>query len=103
MEVSYGWRRTIHFRWNIYGVQEREEDARFVEELACEEIIAAASSIQGDNAVNAVPFTQNSARQASCEVRIPCLSVWIDGVPKKLLAVPECRAGRVPMSRWRSH
>jgi very-short-patch-repair endonuclease len=34
-------------RWNIYRVPEREEDLRFIEELAPEEIIAAAQSIQG--------------------------------------------------------
>jgi very-short-patch-repair endonuclease len=36
-------------RWNIYRVPEREEDLRFIEELAPEEIIAAAQSVQGDD------------------------------------------------------
>jgi hypothetical protein len=38
-------------RWNIYRVPEREEDIRFIEELAPEEIIAAAQSIQSDDAM----------------------------------------------------
>ncbi len=39
-------------RWNIYRVPEREADVRFIEELAPEEIIAAARSIpSGDAAV----------------------------------------------------
>ncbi len=38
-------------RWNIYRVPEREEDVRFIEELAPEEIVAAARSIQTNDAV----------------------------------------------------
>ncbi|HXR91699.1 MAG TPA: DUF3320 domain-containing protein [Steroidobacteraceae bacterium] len=38
-------------RWNTYRVPEREEDVRFIEELAPEEIIAAARSIRTDDAV----------------------------------------------------
>lgn len=35
-------------RWNIYRVPQREEDIRFVEELAPEEILAAAQVVKGD-------------------------------------------------------
>ena len=38
-------------RWCIYRVPEREEDVRSIEELAPEEIMAAAQSIQSDDAV----------------------------------------------------
>ncbi|MEO6965593.1 MAG: DUF3320 domain-containing protein, partial [Acidobacteriaceae bacterium] len=38
-------------RWCAYRVPEREEDVRSIEELAPEEIIAAAQSIQSDDAV----------------------------------------------------
>jgi very-short-patch-repair endonuclease len=38
-------------RWSIYRIPEREEDVRFIEELAPEEIIAAARSIQSKDAV----------------------------------------------------
>lgn len=36
-------------RWSAYRVPEREEDVRFVEEIAPEEIIAAAKAIEGDD------------------------------------------------------
>lgn len=38
-------------RWNVYRVPEREEDVRFIEELAPEEIIAAARSSRANDAV----------------------------------------------------
>jgi very-short-patch-repair endonuclease len=38
-------------RWNIYRVPEQEEDIRFIEELAPEEIVAIARSIQSDDPV----------------------------------------------------
>lgn len=44
-------------RWNIYRVPEREEDVRFIEELAPEEISAAARSLQSDDAVTDIART----------------------------------------------
>jgi hypothetical protein len=38
-------------RWSIYRVPEQEEDIRFIEELAPEEIIAAARTIQSNDAM----------------------------------------------------
>lgn len=44
-------------RWNIYRVPEREEDIRFIEEIAPEEISAAARSIQSDDAITDIART----------------------------------------------
>lgn len=58
-------------RWNIYRVPEREEDIRFIEELAPEEIIAAARSIQSDSLVVDIARTFGIRRlSASAKLRL---------------------------------
>lgn len=58
-------------RWNIYRVPEREEDIRFIEELAPEEISVAARSIQSDDAVTDIARTFGLRRlSASAKSRL---------------------------------
>jgi very-short-patch-repair endonuclease len=58
-------------RWSVYRVPEREEDVRFIEELAPEEIMAAARSIQSDDPVVDIARTFGIRRlSASAKGRI---------------------------------
>jgi hypothetical protein len=52
-------------RWNIYRVPEREEDVRFIEELAPEEIFAAARAIRSDDVVVEIARTFGIRRLSS--------------------------------------
>lgn len=89
--------------WSIYRIPAREKDVRFIEELAPEEIIAAARSVQSDDPVvgryrenlrnpPAVGFCQEPIRQGTrseCRVLkghanivMPCDQVKLSGVSK---------------------
>jgi hypothetical protein len=58
-------------RWNTYRVPEREEDVRFIEELAPEEILAASRSIRAEDVVVEIARTFGIRRlSASARGRI---------------------------------